>query len=121
MNGDATEPRERADDPAADTTGGADDGAPPAARLVVESAPTEREAELERLLAEERRKRAKTEEEKRQREVRIAELEDELHRLRGLLQPQLQRKPKRLGPGWWPYEDDDEQPGEPASGEEDES
>jgi len=89
-----------------------EDASPPAARLVVETAPSEREAELERLLQEERHKRARTEEEKRQREIRIAELEDELHRLRRLLDTPRQPQPQRpLGPGWWPYPEDQETEG----------
>lgn len=55
---------------------------PPAADLVLKGKKTEREVALESDLETERNSHAKTSKEKKERELRIAELEDELHRLK---------------------------------------
>lgn len=60
---------------------------PPAAAVVVDGK-TEREVLLEAQLATERSGHDLTREQKKQREVKIAELEDELHRLRQPPRPQ---------------------------------
>lgn len=55
---------------------------PPAAETVVKGTKTEREITLESELQTERGSHAKTAKEKKDRELRIAELEDELHKLK---------------------------------------
>ena len=71
----------------------------PHAGRVVMLAPDGRAAALERELDEERESHAKTAAEKKAREVRVAELEDELHRARQAAQPVpvavKREKPKR--------------------------
>ena len=56
--------------------------APPAASTVINGRKTEREISLEAELETERRTHAQTAKEKTDREKKIMELEDELHRLR---------------------------------------
>lgn len=56
--------------------------APPAARAVLNGPRTEREVSLEAELEAERNSHGKTAKEKKDREVRINELEDELRRLK---------------------------------------
>lgn len=66
----------------------APDAAPPAAaRTVTTGQRTEREIQLEAELQRERDQHTSTAAEKKQREVRIAELEDELHRLKTPAKP----------------------------------
>lgn len=55
---------------------------PPAAQTVVTGTKSEREITLETELQTERGSHAKTAKEKKDRELRIAELEDELHKLK---------------------------------------
>jgi hypothetical protein len=55
---------------------------PPAARIVVTGVRSETEVQLQSELDAERARHAKTADEKKQREVRVAELEDEMHRLK---------------------------------------
>ena len=64
---------------------------PPAARVVLTGQRTERELTLETELETEKSSHAKTAKEKKDRETRIAELEDELHRLRHPANPAPQR------------------------------
>jgi hypothetical protein len=65
------------------TTEGQDlNAAPPAAAVTVLNGKSEREIELERELGDANRVLGRTVEEKKQREIRIIELEDELKRLR---------------------------------------
>jgi hypothetical protein len=72
---------------------------PPAARIVGESQLTPREIELQTELDGERERHGQTEQEKKAREIRIAELEDELHRLRQLQSgPAPATAPKK---SWW--------------------
>jgi hypothetical protein len=56
--------------------------APPAAAAVIDGTKTEAEIKLESELKEERARHDKTADEKKQREIRISELEDELRLLR---------------------------------------
>jgi hypothetical protein len=67
-------------------------GAPPAAKVVNTGPRSEREISLEAELETERGSHAKTAKEKKDRETRIAELEDELHRLK---QPPARPQPDR--------------------------
>ena len=57
---------------------------PPFGKIVVTAERTEREANLEAELAAERAGHATTAAEKKQREIRLAELEDQLHQLHTL-------------------------------------
>lgn len=66
--------------------------APPAARVVTTGTKTEREITLETDLEAERRTHAQTAKEKKERELRIAELEDELHKLREPPRPAPEKK-----------------------------
>lgn len=61
--------------------------APPAAEVVLKGKKTEREIQLQAELDSERSSHTKTAKEKKDREVRIAELEDELHKLKSAAQP----------------------------------
>ena len=67
---------------------------PPAARIVVTAERTEREANLEAELATERSSHAATAAQKKERELRLSELEDQLHRLR-------QPAPQKKKDSWW--------------------
>jgi len=60
---------------------------PPASSIVANAERTEREVQLQSELDGERGAHATTAKEKKDRELRIAELEDELHRLRNTPQP----------------------------------
>jgi len=62
----------------------ADNPGNPAAETVVTGTKTEAEAKLELELKTERESHASTKEERKQREIRICELEDELRRLKNL-------------------------------------
>lgn len=69
--------------PSAGTAGpGGDRSPPPAASTVINGARTEREISLEAELAAEKQTHQQTAKEKKERELRIAELQDELHLLR---------------------------------------
>lgn len=65
--------------------------APTAAKVVLTGQKTERELSLETELDSERNSHAKTAKEKKDRETRIAELEDELHRLRHPAKPKEEK------------------------------
>jgi hypothetical protein len=80
---------------------------PPAARIVANAERTEREVELESELQAERDRHATTTSEKKQREIRIAELEDER---RTLLSPPApkQKKSKPFLPTLLHEADDDD-------------
>jgi hypothetical protein len=61
--------------------------APPAAKIVLTGEKSERETSLETELEAERNSHARTAKDKKDREVRIAELEDQLHKLKTPPQP----------------------------------
>jgi hypothetical protein len=74
---------------------------PPAAQTVLSGTRSETEVQLQAELDAERTRHAKTSEEKKAREVRVAELEDEMHRFK----QSTQGKPApKIGVGWWPEE-----------------
>lgn len=64
---------------------------PPAARVVMTGQRSEREINLETDLARERSAHAVTAKEKKDRETKIAELEDELYRLRHPARPKAEK------------------------------
>ena len=66
--------------------------APPAAKVVVTGQRTEREIALESDLETEKRTHAQTAKEKKDRELKIAELEDQLHKLREPPRPAPEKK-----------------------------
>lgn len=66
--------------------------APPAASTVINGTRTEREISLEAELNTEKLTHAQTAKEKKDRELRIAELQDELHRLKSAPRPPLEKK-----------------------------
>lgn len=73
--------------------------APPAAAVVHSGKRTEREIELETELEAERSKHAKTSDEKKAREIRLAELEDENFRLKQAgLRPTAPAAPRARAP-----------------------
>lgn len=77
---------------------------PPPAAATVAIGKTERESELAQELAEEMARHAGTAAQVKARETRIAELEDELHRLRETMKPAP--APARRESGWFFEEED---------------
>ena len=77
--------------------------APPAAAVVATGTRTEREVDLEAELATERERHTATANEKKAREVRVAELEDELHRLKtaGAVPPRPTTAPRTASGRSW--------------------
>lgn len=73
---------------------------PPAAQTVVTGTRSERETELERDLEAERKMR-------KDREITIAHLQDENHRLKSPPQPQEPKPSKNSG---WFFDDDEDEP-----------
>jgi colicin import membrane protein len=77
--------------------------APPAAHTVATAQRTEREISLQAELDTERTRHATTAAEKKDRETRIAELEDELHRLKATPTPAPRKRKPSFG--WFEEED----------------
>lgn len=91
-SGDPTPPPEPATPNAGEAAIPAGSGEPgPAASAVIAGGKTERELVLEAELEGERQSHARTTDEKKEREIKIAELEDQLHALRNPPEPE---KPK---------------------------
>lgn len=92
----------------ADPIAGNGNNPPPAAQTVVTGTKTEAELKLERELKDERASHASTAAEKKARETRIAELEDELHRLKQVQTPApTPPKPKSAIRQFMGWEDED--------------
>lgn len=85
------DPAPAAPAPAAPPPTTVDPPGPPAARVVLTGQRTERELTLETNLEAERSAHAVTAKEKKDRETKIAELEDELYRLRHPARPAKQK------------------------------
>lgn len=82
---------------------------PPVAAVVATGERTEREVELAEELAEERTHHARTASEKKAREIRVAELEDEMHRLKQAgLRPAKAATPRTASGRSWTLFDEEE-------------
>lgn len=94
-SGESTEHKRgsSAQQPSATTRNNSTPAPPPASTIVVNAERTEREVQLQAELDSERGAHETTAKQKKERELRIAELEDELHKLRST--PQAEAKPKR--------------------------